>query len=421
MACFPSREELDAMFPSIGVEHWGIDPTSTFLNHGSFGACPTPVLQRQNELRLQLESNPLRFMLDEAPDLLKQSKETLAGLLNTPDDDLVFVQSATAGVNAVLRSIDLKPGDEILVLDQTYRACRNIVDYVCKRTGAVPVVATIRWPGSTEDQVVESVLSKATDRTAVALIDHINSSTGMLMPIQRMVASLNSLGIDVLIDGAHALGQVEVDLSELAPAYYVTNCHKWLCGPKAAAVLYVRPDRQGRIEPAIISHGSRDQKDGRYGSFQERFAWQGTADPTPAICAGAAARFLDSLMPGGLPALIERNHEMAVGARDLLCKAWSVPKPCPDQMIAAMASMPVCKGYEECDASDEAKAHREFVQALRLTNRIECQALPFGMPPVLHIRLSCHAYNHGGQLVALNDVFSGQVEPRLYTDGDAWA
>jgi isopenicillin-N epimerase len=311
-----------------------------------------------------------------------------------------------------LRSIDLKPDDEILVLDRGYRACLNVLAHVCKRTGAKAVAATLPWPTSGPDEVVASIMRRVTGNTRLAMIDHINSDTGLVLPIAQIVERLNDAGIDVLVDGAHTLGQVEIDISSLSAAYFVSNCHKWLCGPKAAAVLYVRPDRQQGIEPVIISHGSRVDASGKYGSIQDRFAWQGTFDPTPAICAGTASAFLSTLMPGGLKELMQRNHAMAVAWRGLCCERWSINAPCPDEMIGAMAALPICPGFHDDDRCSEAERFRKFIKRLRSEDRIECQPRCFGDPPTLHIRLSCHAYNRGSQVQSVMECMSSWAKEK---------
>lgn len=411
----PTADQLDAQFPAIRPEAWRTDSDVTFLNHGSFGACPRPVLDRQMRLREQLEANPLRFLVDEAPPLLDRSRSAMADLLRVAGEDLVFVQSATAGVNAVLRSLDFKANDEILYLDQAYGSCINVVHHVCRRTGAVPVVAEVRWPGSSPDQVIDAVQSKVGPRTKLAMIDHLTSRAGLRLPVKAIVDVLEARGIDVLIDGAHAPGQIELDVASLGAAYYTGNCHKWLCGPKAAAVLHVRPDKQDGIEPAIISAGSRfDLSGANYGDFQQRFAWQGTSDPTAAICVGESLGFLASLLPDGLPALMKRNHDMVVALRRLLCEVWSVPEPCPETMLGAMAAMPICKGYDVRDSTPVAQVQHAFTRGLRYDAKIECQPLAFGSPPILHARISCHAYNHGSQLLPFIDALTDRVDPMFY-------
>src|SRR5258707_8493505 len=188
-----------------------LDPKTIFLNHGSFGSCPHPVLEYQRALRERLERQPVQFLVRELENLLDQARGELARFVGARADDLVFVQNATTGVNTVLRSLRFEPGDELLVTDHEYNACRNALDFVAQLWGARVVVASIPFPLQTTDQITEAVLVGATSRTRLALLDHVTSQTGLILPIERLVSSFNRRGIDTLVDGAHAPGMVPLD------------------------------------------------------------------------------------------------------------------------------------------------------------------------------------------------------------------
>ena len=258
---------------------WALDPGVLFLNHGSFGACPRAVLDHQAALRAQMEAEPVRFLARELDDRLDAARTALAGFLGADAADLAFVTNATGGVNAVLRSYAFAAGDELLTTDHTYNACRNALDFVAERTGARVVVVTLPFPVASPDAVVEAVLARATPRTRLALLDHVTSPTGLVLPIARLCAELGARGVPVLVDGAHAPGMVELDLDGLGAAYYSGNCHKWLCAHKGAAFLWVRRDLQPSVRPLTISHGANRSKPGR-SRFRVEFDWTGTADPT---------------------------------------------------------------------------------------------------------------------------------------------
>jgi isopenicillin-N epimerase len=322
------------------ARHWTLDPTITFLNHGSFGACPRLVLEAQQALREQLEREPARFFEREAPVLLGAARKELAEFLNAPAAGLGFVRNVTTAINSVLRSVPLPAGSELLVTDHEYNATRNVLEYVAAERGCRVVVAQVPFPSAGSEQVVEAVLSRVTERTRLAVLDHVTSQTALVFPIAELVRELEARGVDVLVDGAHAPGMVDLDIGALAPAYYAANCHKWLCAPKGVGFLWVREDRRAHVRPAVISHGAnaRVPLEQRYGV---EFFWTGTDDPTAALALPAALRFLAGLLPGGFPALRERNRAFALAGRKLVADALGVSVPCPDEMIGAMASLPV--------------------------------------------------------------------------------
>ena len=320
------------------AELWPLERGVIFLNHGSFGACPAEVLRHQAALRAEMEAEPVRFLSRELDDRLDAARRALAAFVGADPDDLAFVVNATSGVNAVLRSLAFRPGDELLTTDHAYNACRNTLDFVAGRAGARVVVARVPFPIASPAEVVDAVMARVTPGTRLALLDHVTSPTALVLPIGRLIADLAGRGVEVMVDGAHAPGMVPLDLRTLGAAYYSGNCHKWLCAPKGSAFLWVRRDRRPDVRPLTISHGANATRTDR-SRFHLEFDWTGTSDPTAWLTVPAAIEYLGSLLPGGWPALMARNRALALEARQLVCAAAATPPPCPDEMVGSLAGI----------------------------------------------------------------------------------
>lgn len=366
-------------------ELWMLDPETAFLNHGSFGACPIAVLHTQQDFRNRLERQPLRFLGREFEALLDQAREALAAFVGASCEELVFVPNATTGVNAVLRSLTFSPNDELLTTSQEYNACRNALDFVASRSGATVIVAEVPYPIASPDQVIEAVLSKVSDRTRLALIDHVVSQTGLVFPIALLVQALSNRGIDTLIDGAHAPGMVELNLSAIGATYYASTCHKWICAPKGAAFLYVKKEKQAEIRPLTISHGANSPRRDR-SKFQLEFDWMGTVDPTAYLSVKSAIEFMNSLLPGGWAELRANNRNKAIAARNRLCELLNVAPPCPESMIGSLATIPLHDG-----------SYVELQNALFEKFNIEVPIVPFPQIPNRLVRISAQLYNTAEQ------------------------
>jgi isopenicillin-N epimerase len=299
--------------PSALARHWRLDPAVTFLNHGSYGACPVEVLNAQQVWRDRLERQPVKFLSRELDGLLADVRRAVAAFVGADPDDLGLVANATGGVNAVVGSLRFEPGDEILTTDHEYNAILNVARHVAARDGARVVVAQMPFPAISDEDVVERVLAATTDRTRLAIVSHVTSPTALVLPVAAIVRALAKRGVDTLVDGAHAPGMVPLDLDALGAAYYAANLHKWVCAPKGAAFLHVRRDRQAAVRPPTISHGA-NAPESRGPRFRNEFDWQGTLDPSAWLAVPTAIEFVGGLVEGGWPAVTARNRALTIEA-----------------------------------------------------------------------------------------------------------
>jgi isopenicillin-N epimerase len=284
-----------------------------------------------------------------------------------------------------------QPGDELLVTNYAYNACRNALEFAAERSGAKVVVAPIPFPFRSEDDLVAPILERVTPRTRLAMIDHLTSQTGVVMPIERLVSELKRRAVDTLVDGAHAAGMVPVNVKQIGAAYYTANCHKWLCAPKGAAFLHVARDKQNQIRPLIISNGANSQRTDR-SRFLIEFAWPGTWDPSACLSVPGALRFIGSLLPGGWPEIMARNRALALAARKILCAALRIEEPCPEEFIGSLAAIPLPDAAP--NAGPRLPLNEYPLQdTLREKYQIEVPVISWPAPPKRLLRLSAQLYN----------------------------
>ena len=355
---------------------FALEPDIAFLNHGSYGATPRRVLAAAEEWRRRMEAQPVRFMQRELPDALRAAAGELARFLGAAGDDLVFVDNATTGVNAVLRSLELTPADEVLFLSHVYGAVRNTIAHVCARTGAKPLEVAVPFPLAGAEEVLAPVAKAITARTRIAVLDHVTSSTALVLPIDRLIELCHARDVAVLVDGAHAPGMLALDLAALGADWYVGNCHKWLFAPKGCGLLWAAPCRRAGLHPTVISHGFGH-------GFTQEFDWTGTRDGSAWLAVTAALDFLRALGPAAVRA---HNHALAIEAAKLINDAWWTPIGGPPAMLGSMAALRLAVA---------APATREAAAAIhdRLwdEHRIEAPVMPFGQH--LWVRISAQVYN----------------------------
>lgn len=375
---------------------WGLNSEVDFLNHGSFGATPTCVLEDQRTWIDLLEADPIEFLAPERglEPKLDYVRNQLATLFNSQPECLGWVRNATDGVNAVLRSMKLSSEDEILVTNHGYNACVNAARFVADLAAAKVTVARIPFPLSSSQEILQAIDEAITPRTRILLVDHVTSPTGLVFPIQEIVKLARQRGIRILVDGAHAPGMLNLNLNELDADYYTANHHKWLCGPKVSGFLWVRSELQSDVRPSVISHAANRPRPGR-SRFIAEFDWTGTYDPTPLLALPKAIEFLSKLYAGGLQALMSDNHRKCVAARNILCDKLGVIAPAPEEVLGSLATVPV-PGW--------AGKHERLGMLLREQYRFELPVFPSPIDDECLLRVSLQAYNELEQIERLADV-----------------
>jgi isopenicillin-N epimerase len=386
------------MPPSIRTERairteWDLDPDFLTVNHGSFGATPKCVTAAQRAWQDRMERQPSRFMNTIYPAAIRDAADALGSFVGASGNEVVFVGNATTGCNAVLRSLPaFGSGNTITLLSHAYGAVHNTVRFVTEKTGARIVQAAIPYPNPTEDLLVAAVVATLTPKTRLAVIDHITSGSAIVVPVQRIVAACHAAGVPVLIDGAHAAGQIDLDLTAIGADWYVGNCHKWLCAPKGCAFLHAAPAAQAGLHPGTISHG--------YGQgFLAEFDWTGTGDPSGFLAVTEAIAFHQRL---GGPELRDRNRRLAALGAERIAQRLNTQVGTSGPVAGAMATI-------RLPVEDPSPAH-----ALAIRQRLMAagtDAPVHALDGALWLRLSAFAYNDMDDYARLAEVVAEVLRP----------
>ncbi|MEP7239732.1 MAG: aminotransferase class V-fold PLP-dependent enzyme [Devosia sp.] len=344
------------------------------VNHGSYGATTLEVLERQDRWRARMEAAPTLFMQRVLPAALREAASAVAREIGGRGEDVVLVDNATAAVNAVLASFPFAAGDEILLHEHIYGAVLRTANHVASRTGARVVVARLPFPDTTADGLLHAFADAVTPRTRLAIVDHITSGSALVFPVARIVAALRAAGVAVLVDGAHAPGQVPVDIAAIGADWYVGNGHKWWMGPKGAGFLWAAPERQAELHPTIISWG--------YGEgFTAEFDWTGTRDWSAALVLPDA---IDVHTRLGGEALMSANARLAASAASMLARRWGTTAHAPELHAAmSLVELPLT------GAMTEERADQLRGELLAL----DCDVPVVALGDRLWLRLSAQAYN----------------------------
>jgi len=353
-----------------------LEPGIAYLNHGAFGATPREVMAASESWRRRLEAEPTRFMESERTPALKQARAEMACFVSAALDDLVLVENATTGCNAVLRSLALKPGAEILAVDHGYPAVLKVLRHLAGSSGAKLIEVVLPFPFEAPEAIVEAVLARITERTELVVLDLITSRSATILPVAPIVEAAHAAGARVLIDAAHAPGHIELDVPALGADWVTGNAHKWLFAPKGTAFFWAAPGAQEGLHPTVISHG--------YGQgFAEEFDWTGTRDPSNWLALPTAIDFYRRM---GDRAIRERNRALATEAAALLQSELGALPAAPPEMRGAMASLALPMADPAGNRTAEALHDR-----LLRRHRIEVPIFPFAGR--LWLRLSAQIYN----------------------------
>jgi len=387
------------------LKHWLLDPGFTYLNHGTVGAPPRRVLKKQQELRDEIERQPSRFMLRElngehpmpwrAVSRLREASDQVAAFLGSRPDDLVFVPNVTTGMNAVLGSLPLAPGDEVVITDMAYGAITRTAGAMCARSGATLRTVTLTYPCSDAAGVVDPIVAALTSHTRLVVIDHVTARTALVLPIAAVAAACHARGVPVLVDGAHAPGAIPLDLPSLGVDWYAANLHKWAHAPRGCGMLWAAPERQSILHYPVVSWG-RDR------GFRAEFEHTPTADPTSYL---AAPEGLALLREWGFDACVSYMNGLAWDAAAMLTGRWGTVFEIPRQMVGTMVTVPL---PDEAGTTDEDAEKLRL--ALLLEDRIEVPLHASGGR--LWVRVSAQVYNDRSDIETL----AGAVERRIGVD-----
>lgn len=376
------------------ADQWDLRPGVTYLNHGSFGPPPRPVQAQRRHWQQQLDSQPMDFFVRQYEPALLAARQRLAEFVGADPHDLVFVENATAAMNVVANSLELKPDDQVLLTDHEYGAVRRIWERATLRAGVgSPVIADLPDRIESADQLIDSLFAACTPRTRLLVVSHITSPTAITMPIRKIVEEARQRGVLVCVDGPHAPAQIPLDLAALGCDFYCASLHKWLSAPFGSGFLYVRREHQERMVPTQISWGRLLPE--RPESWSDEFMWSGTRDPSAMLAVPAAIDFLQTT---GLDAFREHGYLLATQARNRLA-AWTGLAPItPDDRCWY-----TCMGHAPLPPGDASGLQRALWERHAIEVPIVCWKDRYWL------RVSCHWYNRAQDIDRLFDALASEI------------
>jgi isopenicillin-N epimerase len=367
-----------------------LDSRITFLNHGSFGAVPRTVFDAQTVWRRRIEAEPIELLGRRAPDLIEEAKKPIGAWLGMEPSDFGFVTNATEGVNAVLQSLQLGAGDELLTTNHVYPAVRQSMRNLASRCGASYREVELNPPFETSEKLAATVIEAVGPSTRLLVIDHVTSPTAIVLPVEAIAAACALRGVEVLVDGAHAPGMLRLDVARVGATYYTGNLHKWMCAPKGAAFLWVSQGRQHAVHPLIISHYFEE-------GFAKEFGWQGTRDISAWLTAPAAIAFMAEL---GWDGIRKYNHELVVWVQGILCEKWGVAamSPMDGRLIGSMATVPLPAPLDRLTPEQSL----QLQQTLYSEHQMEVPVMFWNGRT--HVRPCCQVYNVAAEYERLGEI-----------------
>jgi isopenicillin-N epimerase len=386
-----------ARFGRAMLAHFPLEPGGVYLNHGTVGVTPLAVMRARAAILEDIERHPARVMIRELMRLgtlmrssesapmpqplprLRAAAERVAAFLGATQEGLVFVDNASSGVNAVLRSVALRPGDEILLTDQSYGGIVRAATFIAGERGATVSTLALPFPATDPLEMVRAVERALTPRTRLAILDHVTSETALVLPLAEMAAACRARGVPVLVDGAHAPGAIDVHIEALGVDWYAANLHKWAFAPRGCGVLWAAPGRRQRLHPAVISWGVTND------DWLQEFDWTGTRDPTPWLAAPAGLDFMRDVL--GVQAMREHNHRLAWQSAQRLAGRWGRPWTTPESMVGSMVTVPLPQRLGPADAATAQRLR----DALLFEHGIEVPVL--ARADALWVRLCLQVYN----------------------------
>jgi len=350
----------------------------TFLNFGSFGACPKPIFERYQQYQLELEQEPVQFITVTGLQYLKQSREALAAYINCPADDVVYVTNPSYAVNIIAKSFNLQKDDEILTTNLEYGACDRAWNYYCKKVGAKYIRQPITLPIPSKEDLINEFFKGLTSKTKLVFISHLTSSTGLRMPVEEICAIAKQKGILTFVDGAHAPGQLPLNLQTLQADIYTGACHKWMMTPKGSSFLYVKNEHQHLFDPLIVSWGYQSTAPSQ-SQFLDYHQMQGTRDFSAFLCIPNAIEFMQQ---NNWSAVSKTCKEMVQQNAPRFCKLLKATPTAPitDDFICQLYSTPI-------KTKQPLELHRHFFNQYK----IEVPVMPHG--DNVFLRYSIQAFN----------------------------